>query len=157
MNRFFGSWRSMLMAIALITTGCGYLIHGGFAGENNISIEDVEFFALEGNNQVKVEGEITQVIPLVNGYAYEIKDNTGSIWVTTTGDKPEVGQNIVTSVTIQEEEIIIDEKDMSSFYLREVVEEDSNISENETEADINPDDTMESEEENPTSETDNEE
>lgn len=124
MNRFFGSWRSVLMAIALTTTGCGYLIYGGFAGENQVTIENIKSSKDNDNSPIQVEGTITKVIPLVNKYAYEIKDNTASIWVVTKGEKPEVGQQISTSATIHREEIVIGEEDMSSFYLQEVMEEE---------------------------------
>ncbi|AFZ46305.1 hypothetical protein Cyast_0325 [Cyanobacterium stanieri PCC 7202] len=148
MNRFFGSWRSILMAIALTTTGCGYLIHGGFAGENQVTIEEIKTSADSENKSVKIEGNVTQVIPLVNGYAFEIEDNTGSIWVMTTGEKPEVGQKISTQATVNREEIMIAEQDMSSFYLQEIVEEED-ISEEEID-----DDTVEFDEDTPTPETD---
>ena len=57
---------------------------------------------------------------------------------------------------VKREEIIIGEEDMSSFYLKEIVEEETNLSENDMEEEINADDTMESEKDNQTPETDSE-
>lgn len=151
MNRFFGSWRSVLMAIALTTTGCGYLIHGGFAGENQVTIEEIKTSADSENKSVNVEGNVTQVIPLVNGFAFEIEDNTGTIWVMTTGEKPEVGQRISTQATVNREEIMIAEQDMSSVYLQQIVEQEEDVSEEEID-----DDTVEVDEVNPTPETNSE-
>ncbi|MGY6530234.1 MAG: hypothetical protein ACXITR_09920 [Cyanobacterium sp.] len=129
MNQFFGSWRSVLIVASLLTSSCAYLINGGFAGENQVKIEDIATLP-QDNVQIKIEGTVKNVIPLVNGYAYELEDTTGSIWVVTTGEKPEVGQKITSQAMVKHQEIIIGENDMSSFYLQEVIEEEA-ISEEE--------------------------
>ncbi|AUC60408.1 hypothetical protein AA637_04160 [Cyanobacterium sp. HL-69] len=156
MNRFFYSWRSVLIVTSLLTSSCAYLINGGFAGENQVNIETISTLEQDNDVEVKVKGTVKNVIPLVNGYAYEIEDNTGSIWVMTTGEKPEIGQKITSQAMVKREEIIIGEEDMSSFYLKEIVEEETNLSENDMEEEINADDTMESEKDNQTPETDSE-
>jgi uncharacterized protein YdeI (BOF family) len=72
------------------------------------------------NTSVRLQGKITTLAPLAGGLrAYELRDETGSIWVVTQQRVPPVGASIAVQGTIRLEKIVIDGRDQSSVYLEQ--------------------------------------
>lgn len=72
------------------------------------------------NTTVRVQGKITALAPLAGGLrAYELRDDTGSIWVVTQQKVPPVGSSIGVQGTVRIEQIKIEGRDQSSVYIEQ--------------------------------------
>ncbi len=70
---------------------------------------------------VKIQGQIVQRSPLLNGVAYRIQDSTGSIWVYSDNPKIklEVGQFVTVHGQPMYQEAKVDNQDFGSLYIKE--------------------------------------
>jgi hypothetical protein len=92
-----------VMALCLALAGCDRL------GIGVTPIGDItkDPAAFEGKD-VTLRGEIAESnkIPLLNVTVYAIKDATGQIWVTTTLDRPAVGETVTVRGKIENAAIL---------------------------------------------------
>ena len=71
------------------------------------------------NETITVSGKIAQKSPVLEGWLYQVQDETGSLWVLTDRDAPEVGESVTVEGAIRYEPIVVGEIDASEFYLEE--------------------------------------
>ena len=69
--------------------------------------------------RVSVSGKVTQRVALLDGWLYQIQDNSGSLWVSTNRSEPTVGDRATVSGIVKYEAIAVDEIDASEVYLEE--------------------------------------
>jgi len=114
-RRVFRSCRASAIAVAgaLVLAGCGAL----FPGSGRSTVEIASLAELErADRPVSVAGEIVRRVPLVDGTAYLIEDETGSIWVRTDRPLTDGEQRVKATGTIASLET-------GDRYLREVSRE----------------------------------
>lgn len=72
-----------------------------------------------------IEGKIVKIVPLLNSQAYQIQDNSGSIWVVV-GDKLQFnpGQTVKLQGILKYQNVTIEGEDWGEFYL-EILENSS--------------------------------
>ncbi|MEB3224879.1 MAG: hypothetical protein VKJ86_03650 [Synechococcus sp.] len=69
--------------------------------------------------EVKVQGIVTQRVPLLEQGAYEIEDGTGRIWVITESPLPEQGMALAVSGQLQVHELQLQQQDFRELFIQE--------------------------------------
>ena len=72
------------------------------------------------NNTIYIAGEVIKVAPLLGNNAYQVQDNTGSIWVISTGNLPSVGQNIFIKSQVRTQRLSLINQELDELYLVEL-------------------------------------
>ncbi len=72
---------------------------------------------------VRINGKIINIIPLVGSFAYQVEDNTGKIWVMTEDNPPEIDQEIIINGILTYEDITVEDKSFGEFYVVESTRE----------------------------------
>ena len=117
---------SRLLTLALVLwslSGCKYLINLGFASPQVVEIARISEDKAKSTT-IAVRGRVEKTVPLLNRIAYQIKDNSGSIWVVSDHRKPTIGEEIVVEVVPKYQKITITGENLGGLYLREVQPED---------------------------------
>ncbi|MBL1209689.1 hypothetical protein [Geminocystis sp. GBBB08] len=85
------------------------------------SPEVIDISKIQNQNKtteiIKIEGICQNIIPLLDRKGFEIKDQTGSIWVVTQGNIPKIGDRISVEGQLKFQEIVIGEEKFNEFYL----------------------------------------
>lgn len=63
---------------------------------------------------------VKKIIPLVHRKGFEVKDETGSIWIITEGKTPQVGSRISIEGKLKYKEIVIGNETLKEFYLEKI-------------------------------------
>ena len=71
------------------------------------------------DNTITVSGEVAQSAALLEGWIYQIQDETGSLWVLTDRDAPEVGTSVTVEGAVRYEAIVVESIDAGEFYIEE--------------------------------------
>ncbi|EDX84698.1 OB-fold nucleic acid binding domain protein [Synechococcus sp. PCC 7335] len=82
-----------------------------------IAIDSLSAERAEDN--VSISGRVTQRVATLDGWIYQIKDDTGSLWVLTRQSDPNVGEIATVSGIVKHEAIVIEAVDASEVYLEE--------------------------------------
>lgn len=98
----------------------------------------------EINQTTTIQGTIQQRVPLLNGWLYQVQDQTGLIWVLTTTSPPSLGTHVIVRGNIQYESVLMGGVDIGESYLDEV-----EVTTTESEAPSNSPDTHSSEQHHP--------
>ena len=135
----FGSSRSRRRAVIALV-GSGILLFAGCAGreaQQDAGTSLVDFVNPLGSRQftverlleqgakgklgasVKLQGEVVQRSPLLNGMVYQIKDRTGTIWVQSNDAQLEVGQVLTVKGRPVYQEVVLEGLDFGAFYIEE--------------------------------------
>jgi hypothetical protein len=110
----------------LIILGSKRVINFNFASSSKIiHVSQIKQDAGK-SRRVKISGTVTKVIPLVSSVAYQVKDDTGEIWVLSENEAPQVDQNIIINGTLKYQNINIGEEDFGSFYVLESTKQQIN-------------------------------
>lgn len=72
------------------------------------------------DTKISLIGQVINVAPFLRGGAYQLKDNTGNIWVITEEDLPNKGEQVKIKGLIKKENIVIETQDFSEYYLIEL-------------------------------------
>ena len=73
----------------------------------------------QAGETVAIAGSVAQRSPLLEGWLYQVQDETGRLWVITRTSAPEVGQPAIVEGTVQHEAIVVEGIDRSELYLEE--------------------------------------
>lgn len=68
---------------------------------------------------VRIQGKVEKQVPLVQRWAYQINDSTGTVWVVTNHRNFQVGESVVIKGKVQYKSIAIADKDFGEVYLEE--------------------------------------
>ena len=92
------------------------------AGSQVHRIDSIEALRLDpqSNQAVELVGTVRQRVPLLEGWIYELEDETGQIWVLTQASNPTVGETAQVRGIVQYEQILIEDVDISEYYLEEI-------------------------------------
>ncbi|MBD0267526.1 MAG: hypothetical protein ICV77_04450 [Cyanobacteria bacterium Co-bin8] len=70
--------------------------------------------------ETHLEGQVQQQVPLFNQWLYELKDDSGSIWVLTPTSPPATGETVVIRARIHYEPILVQGNDIGEHYAEEL-------------------------------------
>ncbi len=68
---------------------------------------------------VRLQGEVIQRSPLLNGTVYQIQDRTGAIWVQSDDANLELGQLLTVKGKPVYQEVVLEGLDFGAFYIQE--------------------------------------
>ncbi|MEB3289308.1 MAG: hypothetical protein VKI82_05300 [Leptolyngbya sp.] len=65
-------------------------------------------------------GEVTRLLPLLDGALYQVTDPSGAIWVKTAANPPVLGQQVALRASIRHEVILLRGQDIGDVYAEEL-------------------------------------
>ena len=91
----------------------------------NLNVSRIEKIQRKGkiDNQVYLKGVVESRAPFLETGAYELADNTGSIWIFTTAELPKIGTKMTIKGKIRYQSIVVSQlgnKDVGDFYIEEL-------------------------------------
>ncbi|MGC9502495.1 MAG: hypothetical protein ACP5D4_02030 [Baaleninema sp.] len=104
--------------ILLVLAGCGVGVEITPISELSGSGENSRA-NLEDNTEAIVRGTTIDLAPFVEGGAYQLQDDTGTLWVLSDEALPEVGQPLQVTGTLVDRSIPINGVDYGEVYLKE--------------------------------------
>ena len=90
----------------------GLRLPGQSAAIDSLSAEQAE-------DKVSISGRVTQRVATLDGWIYQIKDDTGSLWVLTRQSDPNIGEIATVSGIVKHKTIMVDAINASEVYLEE--------------------------------------
>lgn len=69
---------------------------------------------------VYLTGKVSHLAPFVDNSAYQLQDNTGSVWVVTKNTAPDVGKIISIEGKIQYQSLPLGDRELGDFYVIEL-------------------------------------
>ncbi len=124
LNSLFDRFR--IITIILLVTGligCGQITQTAI--KLNLNVSRIDKIQTKGkiDNQVYLKGTVESRAPFLETGAYELTDDTGSIWIFTKAELPKIGAEITIKGKILYQSIVIAElgnKDVGDFYIEEL-------------------------------------
>lgn len=107
-----GIQRLWPIAIPLLLVGCQ-----GVLPKPSTPIRSIQ--ASQANAQVQVSGQVKSIAPMVGQTAYEVADETGSIWVVTHTPPPAQDAQVTVSGTVRYLPIVVSGEDVGAVYLED--------------------------------------
>ncbi|MGB3294226.1 MAG: hypothetical protein WBB01_14660 [Phormidesmis sp.] len=86
-------------------------------GQPIVSINSIK--ADQVDETVAIAGSVTQRVALLEGWLYQVQDESDRLWVLTSGAEPEVGQSAIVEGIVRYEAIVVDGLDAGELYLEE--------------------------------------
>lgn len=116
---------SLTLAISLLIaiSGCQESIDNALValGKPELAITSVDHIDERKNGQtVYVKGTVIHRSPFLGSAAYQLQDETGSVWVFTDNPLPTQGTEIFIKGKIQQEILPLSEQELGEFYLVEL-------------------------------------
>lgn len=103
--------------------GCNSFTQLGNALSNQGNLPQTNVAQLPQQEQqttIYLKGTVSSQAPFVGGGAYQLKDETGTIWVITQGKMPNIGQEVAIEGKLAYQSIPIGSQDMGELYVLEV-------------------------------------
>ncbi|MEL6383373.1 MAG: hypothetical protein AAFQ89_13155 [Cyanobacteria bacterium J06626_18] len=72
---------------------------------------------------INVEGQVQQHAPLLEGWLYQVADDTDTIWIATATAPPAIGESVRVRGVVQYQQILIGGADIGEYYLQEAARE----------------------------------
>ncbi len=86
----------------------------------NLAATDIgSLTADQAEDTVTISGTVSQRVPLLEGWLYQVSDDSGSLWVLSDRTSPEVGETATVEGVVRFEEIVVGEIDAGEVYLQE--------------------------------------
>ncbi|HEY9857858.1 MAG TPA: hypothetical protein V6D16_00015 [Candidatus Obscuribacterales bacterium] len=113
---------SVLLLVSVV--GCSPLPQSG-AGmlslRPNVDVTNIQ--ALQQQREldriVHIQGNVVRQVPLMQKQAYEIQDQTGSIWIVTQKDAPKSGKAVLVKGKVRYQQIPVGSQDLGEIYIEE--------------------------------------
>lgn len=75
--------------------------------------------ANQSDETVTISGTVAKRVPILEGWLYQVSDDTGSLWVLSDRSDPAVGELATVQGVVRYEAITVGEIDASEVYLEE--------------------------------------
>ncbi len=121
------SWK--ILSLSIMTTilmgvgGCQELIDDSLValGKEELAITSVTQIERKKNGRkIYVRGKVIHRSPFLGSAAYQLKDDTGNVWVFTDNPLPTLGEEVFIRGKVKQESLPIQEQELGSFYLIEL-------------------------------------
>ncbi|MGK7934300.1 MAG: hypothetical protein AB4206_00595 [Xenococcaceae cyanobacterium] len=103
--------------------GCQELIDDSLValGKEELAITSVtQIQKKKSGRKIYVRGKVIHRSPFLGSAAYQLKDDTGNVWVFTDNPLPNQGEEVFIKGKVQQESLPIQEQELGSFYLIEL-------------------------------------
>ena len=107
--------------------GCNPLTHWGIALSNTPINAIAEIGQTTAKKTIQIQGKVINIAPLVNRGAYQLSDQTGTIWILTNEALPNPGEDVIVRGQLQYQSIPVGRQDLGEFYLVEMNQSPANI------------------------------
>ncbi|MEB3339719.1 hypothetical protein [Okeania sp.] len=124
LNSSFDKFRTILiMFLVMGVISCSQIEQTAI--KLNLNVSRIEKIKSKGkiDNQVHLKGTVESIAPFIETGAYELKDNTGSIWILTKTNLPKIGTEITVKGKVHYQSIVVPEmgnQDVGDFYIQEL-------------------------------------
>jgi uncharacterized protein YdeI (BOF family) len=113
---------ALLIGVGVI--GCSPLPHsetGLLSFKPNVDVTKIQTLQRQQklDRVVYVQGNVLRQVPLVQKQAYEIQDQTGSIWIVTQKRAPQSGAAVLVKGKVRYQQIPIGSQDLGEIYIEE--------------------------------------
>ena len=109
---------ALVAAMGLL--GCSTLSQWGFALSNTPINAIAEIDQANSQKTIQIKGKVITIAPLIHRGAYQLSDQTGTIWVLTNQPLPDTGAEIIVRGQLQYQSIPVGREDLGEFYLVEL-------------------------------------
>ena len=114
----------ILSLILGVLIGCAHLGNLGnlpinLRKRNVLEISDLQQ-KQDLDSTVYLQGKVVKIVPFLDSGAYQLEDDTGSIWVFTKNSLPAEGDRLVVKGEIQYQKITQPDRELGEFYLKEI-------------------------------------
>lgn len=114
---------SMIMLLFTGIISCGNLTKTAL--KLNLNVSRIDKIQTKGkiDNQVYLKGKVESLAPFLGTGAYELADDTGSIWIFTREKLPNIGSEITIQGKVRYQSIVVPglgNKDVGDFYVEEL-------------------------------------
>lgn len=90
----------------------------------NRSVLEIDSVAAEQVDQtVAIAGTVTQRVALLDGWLYQVSDDSGSLWVLTHSSAPALDEAVTVEGIVRYEAIVVEEIDAGEIYLEETADQ----------------------------------
>ena len=117
---------SIVLLFVTGLVGCGSITDSEpWMNLNTVKIEQLQQRQKIGA-KVYLRGKVEGLTPLLGAGAYQLQDDTGSIWVFTTQPLPSVNQDLLIQGKVEYKSILLKDmkgKDIGEVYLKEIERE----------------------------------
>ena len=122
------TWKYAFIAYgaAIGLFGCSTLSQWGIALSNSPIDSINEIGQTNSKKTIQIQGKVVGIAPLLNRGAYQLSDQTGTIWVLTNQALPETGEEVIVRGQLQYQSIPVGRQDLGEFYLVEVNQSPAN-------------------------------
>ena len=86
----------------------------------NLSVTSIDALSQDkADKKVAVGGKVVQRSALLDGWLYQVRDDSGSLWILTDDTAPQINEAVVVEGLVRYEPIVVGEIDASDVYLEE--------------------------------------
>ncbi len=86
----------------------------------NRSVMAIDSITAEQDDKtVAIAGEVTQRSAVLEGWLYELSDDSGGLWILSNNSTPEIGERANVQGVVRYEPIVVGEVDAGDVYLQE--------------------------------------
>ncbi|MDJ0719321.1 MAG: hypothetical protein QNJ54_34710 [Prochloraceae cyanobacterium] len=122
-NYRLGGW-GLLSLILGVLIGCAPMVKKSSNPINLYKRNILEISALSKkpnlNSTVYIEGKVVKIVAFLDSGAYQLQDNTNTIWVKTQNSLPIKGERLVVKGEIHYQKFDLLYKKDGEFYLKEI-------------------------------------
>lgn len=106
-----------------LVVGCGRTVNLGVTLPDGRQLSTQEIATIQAEQKsgktVYLRGEVKKQAPFLDSGAYQLEDQTGEIWVVTTGDLPEVGTKVALKGKVIYQSIPVEQQDWGEMYVEQ--------------------------------------
>ena len=121
------SWKilslSIIIPMLIVISGCQALIDDTLVslGKEELAITSISKLQKKKSGRtIYVRGKVIHRSPFLGNAAYQLQDDTGSLWVLTSQSLPDKGDEVFIRGKIQRESLLIKEQELGGLYLVEL-------------------------------------
>ena len=124
LNTLFDKLKIILIMLLMIELmSCGQITETAI--KLNLNVSRIGKIQTKGkiDRQVYLKGTVKNRAPFLETGAYELTDDTGSIWIFTTAELPKIGAEIAIKGKIRYQSIVVpelDNQDVGDYYVEEI-------------------------------------
>ena len=114
---------TIIYSTAIALRGCQALIEDSLValGKEELAITAIERIQNRKDGRtVYVRGKVIHRSPFLGSAAYQLEDETGSLWVFSDNPLPPQGTEVFIKGKIKQETLPIEERELGEFYLIEL-------------------------------------
>ena len=114
---------SVMIPVLIGISGCQEFIADSLVslGREELAITSISKLPKKKSGRIiYVRGRVTKRSPFLGSAAYQVQDDTGSLWVFTSKSLPPQGDEVFIKGQVQHESLPLEQQELGGFYLVEL-------------------------------------